>query len=1069
MNTLPSGGDELVRRFEAEWEEGKKPNLSDFLPRFDSAGAMALVLRLIEIDLLRRIEDGETASVVERYFHLPGFTLSEEQKSALQAKEERLRQTLPPDFAEPFQNLPSRERVGDTNRRRRQLAAFNIEGLPVLGSGGMGVVYRLKDADLDREVAVKIILPNLYPHGCGRFENEARILARLEHPGVVPIHVIGNYLDGRPFFTMKIVEGQTLEKLLDARPSPAENVTRYLDIFEQVCQTVAFAHAKNILHRDLKPGNVMVGAFGEVQVMDWGLGKLLDTEAPRVDAGDETAAPDEHATAPGHAMGTCAYAAPEQMRGHVERISTRSDVFGLGAILCEILTGSPPYTPPNRIEKARDADLTEAWARLAACGADPELKEIVRKCLAPEPEARFADAGEVARRLADYRAASQQRLDAARLDTEKATARLAAEHKALDAEKRRSRIARWALGLGLALAVGAIVSAWVIYNASKETADAVRRAARLAFGQGQALCEKGDIPRGLFWFVRSLELDPNDEELQDAARRQISVWRTQIPTLSKTWKELSPVRAADFHPSGKSFFLRFKDGSIAAYGLEDNEKLWSHTKSDPEQPWFLAPTGASLVTVRKGSTLQVIDTANGKLLHEQPTEGRVLAVAFLKDQPAPRVAVRKSGQVWVSEGAKSTQWPTEDEPITAAFDLSGQYLLIRSEKGLVCWHLPSTQINVQVPDRSVFKSLEKIDANELEPTMRRLAALSAPIKDAAISPNGKRIVAARADHRIQLWNTGSGAPVFAFDDPSSTHENVSKVVFDASSSLVITGNHESLVVWKSTGEKVNTLELPRKITAPFGFLATREAESSIIYAQGEKDGFRLARVSDHAAEWFSVTFAGQPLAVHTEGKLVLVGDEQGTCYLWEIGGRLAPKWLPNLANVHAATYAEDGASARIVFRKEERGQVSFTEQTWDLTTLVALSDKTHIGDGKNPAHQKVEAHTSDGRWSATGTGDRSGELIFHDRSLQCRIGPVVSCGAVNSIGFHPDKRKRQVIIVGADGRLATLELPMPRTETPAEIRRDLERILGSLMDEAGNLVDLAPAEWEARKRVEKGI
>ena len=136
----------------------------------------------------------------------------------------------------------------------------------------------------------------------------------------------------KPAGYMKIVEGQTLEKLLEARSSPAEDVTRYLDIFEQVCQTVAFAHSKNILHRDLKPGNLMVGAFGEVQVMDWGLGKLLDFETPAVESPVEPALADGHGTIAGRPIGTVAYAAPEQARGMIKQISTRSDVFGLGAI-----------------------------------------------------------------------------------------------------------------------------------------------------------------------------------------------------------------------------------------------------------------------------------------------------------------------------------------------------------------------------------------------------------------------------------------------------------------------------------------------------------------------------------------------------------------------------------------------------------------------------------------------------------------------------------------------------------------------------------------------------------------
>src|SRR5262249_37315160 len=261
--------------------------------------------------------------------------------------------------------------------------------------------------------------------------------------------------------------------------------SRFIDLFEQVCQTVAYAHSKQILHRDLKPANIMVGSFGEVQVMDWGLGKLLDAEVSLDEpAVGDTATTAVDSTVPGFVIGTYPYLAPEQATGDIERVSQRSDVFGLGGILCEILTGQPPYTSPDLRKKAEEGNLGETFQRLSRCGADKELIAIAEGCLARAPEARFAHAGEVAAQIAQYRSAAQSRLDAARMESEKATARLAAEHKALDAERRRTRIARWAMALGLTLAAVAIVSSFVVFNANRKTEEAVQRAARLAFGQG---------------------------------------------------------------------------------------------------------------------------------------------------------------------------------------------------------------------------------------------------------------------------------------------------------------------------------------------------------------------------------------------------------------------------------------------------------------------------------------------------------------------------------------------------------------------------------------------------------
>jgi serine/threonine protein kinase len=150
--------------------------------------------------------------------------------------------------------------------------------LEEIGSGGMGTVLRGHDAVLDRELAVKVLRDHFAgnPNMVGRFIDEARITGQLQHPFIVPVYNLGTLPDGRPFFAMKLVQGRTLATLLAERPAPDHDLPRFLKVFEQVCQTVAFAHSRGVIHRDLKPGNVMVGAFGEVQVMDWGLAKVLN-------------------------------------------------------------------------------------------------------------------------------------------------------------------------------------------------------------------------------------------------------------------------------------------------------------------------------------------------------------------------------------------------------------------------------------------------------------------------------------------------------------------------------------------------------------------------------------------------------------------------------------------------------------------------------------------------------------------------------------------------------------------------------------------------------------------------
>src|SRR5262249_26960694 len=146
------------------------------------------------------------------------------------------------------------------------------------GRGGMGVVYQAHDGTLDRTLAVKVLLEGRRGRAdlVRRFLEEAHVMGRLQHPGVPPIHDIGEMPDGRPYFAMKLIRGHTLADLLRGRPSPEHELPRFLAVFAQVCQTVAYAHSQGVIHRDLKPSNVMVGAFGEVQVMDWGLAKVLE-------------------------------------------------------------------------------------------------------------------------------------------------------------------------------------------------------------------------------------------------------------------------------------------------------------------------------------------------------------------------------------------------------------------------------------------------------------------------------------------------------------------------------------------------------------------------------------------------------------------------------------------------------------------------------------------------------------------------------------------------------------------------------------------------------------------------
>jgi tetratricopeptide (TPR) repeat protein len=382
-----------------------------------------------------------------------------------------------------------------------------------VGRGGMGIVYRARDLSLDRDVAVKL-LPDHYPAGsptARRFLVEARITGQLQHPSVPAVYQVGCLPDGRPFLAMKLIKGRTLAAMLGQRPQPAVDRGELVAIFEHICQAVAYAHAHRVIHRDLKPGNVMVGKFGEVQVMDWGLAKILpesgataDAENARkrfVDDGTVIRNPRAMAdtlagsggetpqTEAGSVLGTPAYMAPEQAYG-ADWLDERCDVFGLGAILCELLTGAPPYIGRDGDEvyrRALTANQTDTHTWLNACGAEPELVALCRRCLAPEPADRPRDAGEVAEAVAAFRAAAEERARRAELD----------RVRAVELGKRRRVQAALVVAVALLACGGAAAGWWLDRITAAQQAQLARNANALEALAGR--CEEavryGDAER----------------------------------------------------------------------------------------------------------------------------------------------------------------------------------------------------------------------------------------------------------------------------------------------------------------------------------------------------------------------------------------------------------------------------------------------------------------------------------------------------------------------------------------------------------------------------------------------
>jgi serine/threonine protein kinase/Flp pilus assembly protein TadD len=423
-----------------------------------------------------------------------------------------------------------------------------------IGRGGMGVVLRVLDTSFNRPLAIKVLQKKRDRSDAAerRFVDEARITGQLQHPGIPPAHEVGRLSDGRPFFSMKLIEGRTLAELLAERASPQADLPRFLTIFEQIAQTIAYAHSQCVVHRDLKPLNIMVGTFGEVQVMDWGLAKRLaptgPVEAPSADSptpsvrdavGPEATdrvhvdSTDSHTQA-GQILGTFAYMSPEQARGETQALSLSWDVFGLGAILCKILTGRPPYEGPSTPElwrRVQNADLGAAWERLDSCGADPELVGLVRRCLASRAADRPCDASQVAAEMAGYLASVQERLQQTRVSQAEA------EVTAREERKRRR------LAVVLAAAVVALVGSasvfglWYANEQARRDAQSQHLNREVSTALDEAVRLRGDLHSRLHDRRQAANLQSELHEWQSLLGSAQAAWK-RAETLTHSGRDL---------------------------------------------------------------------------------------------------------------------------------------------------------------------------------------------------------------------------------------------------------------------------------------------------------------------------------------------------------------------------------------------------------------------------------------------------------------------------------------------------------------------------------------------------
>jgi WD40 repeat protein/tRNA A-37 threonylcarbamoyl transferase component Bud32 len=888
-----------------------------------------------------------------------------------------------------------------------------------LARGGMGIIYRAHDDSLGRDIAVKVLHERYRVDSLvgKRFLDEARITAQLQHPAIPPVFEVGQLADGRPYLAMKLIKGCTLEDLLKERSDPVADRGRFLSVFEQVCQAVGYAHSKLILHRDLKPANVMVGAFGEVQVMDWGVAKVLEpgggVAAEPMD-GTETSGGTviqirrecDSATQAGSMIGTPAFISPEQAGGELDRLDERTDVFGLGAILCVILTGEPPYIGRSGEDirlKAIRGKLADADARLDQCRADAKLVELCRACLSAEREARPRDAGAVAATVGGYLAAVEERARQAELERAAAATKAAEQYK-----RRRVELALLAAVLVLVGLVG--FGLWWRQRVEADAAAVARSEAernrRLLYSADVHVASQAwQSEEGTVSQCKELLLahvpGPGQPDLREFS------WRYQWRLLHRGLVVRLPAlpRAAGVDAADRVVTLD-SEGKVNAWRIGD-------MKVSEEQK--LAGEGVKGVTLaRNGEVAAVIDRDGSPKVVDVHTGAEKVQIRA----PSPLVNLKLSADGRFLAGVGRDKYARVWDTVNGRklYD----FLMIDPTAKEIDLSLDGKQLLASVTAEGTRVVLYR--AGEKEPKVLHWEeGHGFNYYQGALSPDGKLAAVGAAGSFIAFYDTKTGQ----YLDGLPSHSAPYRVTFSPDGNQLAVGEKTGLVTLWNLPRSVLSAEQPGAAGEPVQTVAGQPRARNWKGHQGRiealaftADGRKLISIDrDNAARCWDVgdqeearvlqKGRGDSLSYSPDGRYLVEAsmDSKPGIRVHDLLSRDPPRSLTPRPS-RRAVFSPDG---RTIAGGPDHRVTLWDAKTGDLLATLSEADPAERDPENGISNLGALVFSPDGRWLAAGFGalysfsdDAPQKVMVFDVARRKEHRTITTATQVSAVAFSAD-------------------------------------------------------------------